>query len=217
MSEQDWFRNNEWNATIEKEFYQKLNRSRSQRDQYLVIQALSLSKNHPKVTLRLVDEYFEIRKSDFDYNRALLAQANAYLTLSDIDNAIDTYKSILEKEAIHPNQLSGTHVDYPFLVATNEIKDEYENAVNVLHETKDRCTFPVDHFKWHASIALIMNDKNEALKALDMAKKNHSGFNYHKSLGLVGPEYKTTIKKIKFNRHITRRINWGRGSVGTGF
>jgi len=41
-----------------------------------------------------------------------------------------------------------------------------------------------------------MNDKNEALKALEMAGKDHSGFNYHKSLGLVGPEHKATIKKL---------------------
>ena len=70
MSSDDWYRNEDWNESIEEHFYSKLKRARSQRDQYLVIQALTLADNHPKVTLRLVSEYFESRKDQFDDVRA---------------------------------------------------------------------------------------------------------------------------------------------------
>ncbi|MER0374436.1 hypothetical protein ABRZ67_21615 [Vibrio vulnificus] len=81
MSSEDWYRNEDWDETIEQEFYSKLKRARTQKDQYLIIQALSLSENHPDVTLRLVKEYFETKKNDFEDVRALLAKAAAYKKL----------------------------------------------------------------------------------------------------------------------------------------
>ncbi len=57
MSNTDWYRNTQWNEEIEKDFFTKLNRSRSKRDQHLVIQALSLTKNYPEVTLQLINHY----------------------------------------------------------------------------------------------------------------------------------------------------------------
>ena len=62
MSSEDWYRNKEWNSEIEEFFYMKLKRARTQRYQYIVIQALSLTDNHPDISLRLVDEYFETRE-----------------------------------------------------------------------------------------------------------------------------------------------------------
>jgi len=44
MTATDWFRNREWNAEIEKDFLAQLARSRTQSDQYLVIQALTICK-----------------------------------------------------------------------------------------------------------------------------------------------------------------------------
>ena len=55
MAATDWFRNTDWNAENEKAFFEKLARSRTQRDQYLVIQALTLSKSHPQAALQLID------------------------------------------------------------------------------------------------------------------------------------------------------------------
>ncbi len=63
------------NESIEENFYSKLKRARSQRDQYLAIQALTLADDHPRTSLRLLDEYFVSRKDEFDDVRALLAKA----------------------------------------------------------------------------------------------------------------------------------------------
>ncbi len=196
MSSDDWYRNRDWNESIEEHFYSKLNRARSQRDQYLVIQALTLAERHPKITIRLVDEYFESRKNQFDDGRALLAKANAFISLKDFEKCIATYKELLEKEKETPNQQSGVYLDYPYLVATNKMISEYANALRILHENEDRLIFPIDHYKWHASIALINDDSLEARKALDAAKVKRSGFRFHQDVGLVSKTHKGIIKQL---------------------
>lgn len=196
MSSDDWYRNKDWNESIAEQFYLKLKRARSQRDQYLVIQALTLSEKHPKISLRLVDEYFESRKDQFDDVRALLARANSFIALSDIERCIATFKEVLERERDFPNHQTGVYLDYPYLVATKKIENEYSDALDVLNEHFDRLTFPLDHYKWHASKALINNDGTEAQKALEAAKVKTSGFRFHQDVGLVGKEHEKTIKHL---------------------
>lgn len=196
VSSEDWYRNEDWNESIEEHFYSKLKRARTQRDQYLVIQALTLVDNHPKVSLRLVDEYFESRKDKFDDVRALLAKANAFFTLANLEKCVATYKEILEREKQFPNHQTGAYLDYPYLVATQKIESEYANALNVLNEHIERLTFPLDYYKWHASKALINHDGFEAKKALDAAKVKKSGFSFHQNVGLVGKEHEYTIKRL---------------------
>ena len=196
MSSDDWYRNEDWNESIEDHFYSKLKRARKQRDQYLVIQALTLTDKHPKVSLRLVDEYFESRKDQFDDVRALLAKANAFMALGDLEGCIVTYKKILQREIEFPKHQTGAYLDYPYLVATQKIENEFANALDVLNENVDRPTFPLDYYKWHASKAIISNDGSEATKALDAAKVKRSGFHFHQDIGLVGNEHEKTIKQL---------------------
>lgn len=196
MSSDDWYRNKDWNESIEEHFYSKLKRARTQRDQYLVIQALTLADNHPKVTLRLVSEYFESRRDQFDDVRALLAKANAYFALNDLDKCIAAFKEVLGREREFPKHQTGVYLDYPYLVATRKLDHEYANAIAVLDEHIGRLTFPLDYYKWHASKALINNDGLEAQKALDAAKVKRSGFRFHQDVGLVGKEHETTIKHL---------------------
>ncbi len=196
MSSEYWYRNENWNASIEEHFYSKLRRATTQRDQYLVIQALTLADTYPEVSLRLVNEYFESRKGQFDDVRALLAKANACKTLNDLDGCISAFKEVLGREREFPNHQTEVYLDYPYLVATQKIENEYANAVDVLDEHVDRLTFPLDHYKWHASKALINNDGSEAQKALDAAKVKRSGFRFHQDVGLVGKEHEETIKHL---------------------
>lgn len=196
MSSDDWYRNKDWNKSIEESFYSKLKRARSQRDQYLVIQALTLTDKHPKVSLRLVDEYFESRKEKYDDVRALLAKSNAFIALGDLEGCLATYKKVLQREREFPNHQTGVYLDYPYLVAMQRIEHEFVGALDVLDEHIDRLTFPLDYFKWHASKALINNDGDEAKKALDSAKVKRSGFRFHQDVGLVGKEHEKAIKQL---------------------
>ena len=196
MSSDDWYRNKKWSKSIEEHFYSKLKSVRVQRDQYLIIQALTLADKHPKVTLRLVDEYFESRKSQFDDVRALLAKANALIALGDFERCIATYKEILQREKEFQNHQTDVYLDYPYLVATRNMESEFANALNILDENIDRLTFPLDYYKWHASKAIISNDGIESKKALEAAKVKQSGFRFHQDVGLVGKNHAKTIKQL---------------------
>jgi tetratricopeptide (TPR) repeat protein len=196
MSSEDWYRNEDWNEEIESSFFAKLKRARSQRDQYLVIQALTLTNTHPNVSIRLVEQYFETREDEFDDVRALLAKAQAYLELGDTDNAMESFRAVLAREAEFPKHQTGTYVDYPYIVATRKIEREYDNAITVLSENIDRLTFPLDYFKWHAAKALIQTDGLQASKALEAAEVKKSGFSFHRNVGLVGKEHAKTIKQL---------------------
>jgi len=196
MGNDDWYRNQNWNKNIENEFFIKLNRARNQRDQYIVIQALTLSRSYPEVSLRLIDLYFETRKDDFEQVRALLARAESFLELEDISKYIDTCHEIMLRENEFPNHKTNTYVQYPYNVATRKLQSEYEYASDILEQNFDQLTFPLDLFMWYAAKAIIEQSAEYAKKALEAAEVKLSGFRFHQDVGLVGKEHKNTIKTL---------------------
>lgn len=65
-------------------------------------------------------------------------------------------------------------------------------------------TFPVDHFRWHASKALILHARGKqkdakvsACEALVWAEREHSGSRYHPTIGLVGREDEAADSKLQ--------------------
>ena len=128
----DWYRNTTWNDEVAENFFIKLGRARSQRDQYLVIQASTLSRVEPKVTLDLTKLYFETKKSDFENVRALWANVNAFKALGRIDDVSKTYRAILKREREFPKHKTTSNVDYPYWVATKELSKEYQDALDIL-------------------------------------------------------------------------------------
>ena len=203
MAVTDWYRNEDWNEEIENHFNLKLGRTRTQHDQYLVIQALTLSRKKPLVALELVNRYFETRSSDFENIRALLAKSYAYKTMGDIQATLDVMKEIIETERRIPKHRTTTYVDFPYLVATSKLHNEYHTVLNVLEERKSELMFPIDKFKWQASKSMINFElgnkdiaKVFASLALATAKVEKSGFRFHQNLGLVGEEHKETIERL---------------------
>ena len=192
----DWYRNNNWSKEIEEKFFGKLARARSQRDQYQVIQALTLSGNHPEVCLKLVDHYFETRKDKYEDVRALLARKDAYETQGNIGATISSYHAILKREEEFPKHSTTSYVDFPYWVSVNVIVSEYKFALEILSKSYERLTFPLDYFKWYSSKAIIEKRKDYAEKALEVAQVKKSGFRFHQNLGLVGKEHHGTIKKL---------------------
>jgi hypothetical protein len=196
VSSDDWYRNNTWNDEIEALFYEKLKRARSQKYQYIVIQASYLTDSFPVISLRLVNEYFETRTDKFEDVRAYWAQSLAFMTIGEIGKSMESYRAILKCEDEFPNHQTTAYVDYPYIVATKGIASEYQNALSVLIKYQSRLIFPLDKFKWHASFALINKDCEHATKALDVAKVKRSGFRFHQDVGLVGKEHVNVIKAL---------------------
>lgn len=194
MARDSWFRNEEWNSAIEDAFYAKLRRARD-KSQYLRIQACVLAKKEPSVALRLLEEYFA-QTNQFDRAQAFVDAASAYLALGEVGKAVAAYESALAHEKERPAVKTQAYLDLPFLIATQQLVARYEQAMELLEEHKSRLTFPVDVFRWHAAYALMASDvekpaiaRDHARSAIEAASRDHSGFRYHPSLGLVANRY----------------------------
>lgn len=200
-----WCRNIVWNDEIEKCFFAKLKRARSQRDQYIMTQASSLISNHPDVALRLVDYYFETRKDTFSDLSCLSVKASALIRKGCVDDALDAYCVILKRQKDFPNIDVGATLRYPYLVACHSILNRYDHALRVLEENKVDNNFPLSHFQWHTARALMMDSVEDAKIALSYAEFKKSGYRYHQDLGLVGKEQRVIIKRL---RKICRKRWW---------
>ena len=202
MGSEDWYRNTQWNDEIEGQFMAKLRRARI-KEQYLRIQASILAEIEPNVAITLLEKYFSL-EDNFDYAQAYCDYAKAFLSLGEIQKALDSYTSALKREAEFPKLLTDAYILYPLTIVQHEIEELYTSANNVLEKNHHRLMFPVDHFKWHASKALIehkagnkVEASSHAEQALIAAKIETSGLSFHKKLGLVGKEYENMVNDLR--------------------
>ena len=197
----DWFRNEDWNPGVARQFEEKLRRAR-RKEQYLRIQACTLASIRPEVALELLDRYFSM-PDKFDHAQAYVDRATALKTLGRIEEAADAYESALAREVEFPNLKTHAYLELPVLVAVAGLQSRFDRAVAILDEQADRLMFPVDHFLWHAARALIMASRGDragaaphARSALQAASKDDSGFRYHPSVGLVTEKHRGLLKDI---------------------
>jgi tetratricopeptide (TPR) repeat protein len=201
MASDDWFRNKDWSPAVEGRFFEKLRRARKKAS-YLRIQASYLRQSHPKVALALLEQYFALG-DDFELASAFEIQATAYLSLGDVEQAVKSYESALEREHEFPSLRTTAWLDFPILVASQKIRTHYATALDLLSQHKSEITFPVDEFKYCAAHALINMEQGDlrtarefAVGALRAAELDHSGFRYHAKSGLVGNHYEAIESQL---------------------
>lgn len=201
----DWFRNKTWNDAIERAFDEKLRRARK-KEQYLRIQACTLARTHPEVALKLLDRYFRL-PDEFDHAQAHVDRAKAFLALGRENEAIGSYEAALTREAAFPKLKTQAYLDLPYLIATKGIRNRYDQALKLLQAHEARLMFPIDHFRWHAAAALIAADTQKpaiarmhAERALEAEAREHSGFRFHPSVGLVTEQYDNITRKLEAYR-----------------
>lgn len=204
MSSEDWYRNETWDEDIEAAFFVKLKRSRSQRDQYLIIQAVHIKENFPDKALKLIGIYFETKTTTYHDGRAWDVRRDVYLAAEKYDDAINCMKVSLQIERENPKFQGTSATLYPYLIACRAIKHEYEGVLTFLDSIELKSPFPDAHFKWNAALSLIHADlkntpksKYHAKLALEAAEVKQSPFRYHRSLGVVGNEHIDTIGKLE--------------------
>jgi len=198
----DWFRNTTWNEDIERAFDEKLRRAR-RKEQYLRIQACTLAGSHPEVALKLLDRNFELG-DNYDRAQAYVDRANALLTLSLVEEALESYEAALTREASFPNVKTQAYINLPYIIAIRGMHERYKRALELLNLYKSRLMFPIDRFRWHTAHALIASAtgktdaaRHHAERALEAASFEHSGLRYHASLGLVSSQYDEVIRKLE--------------------
>jgi len=201
MSRHAWYRNTDWNAKIETEFFARLGRAR-QKTQYLRVQAYYVADRHPQVALRLLDQYFGF-EAPFDLSQAYVQRAEILLSLGDTDGALDYYDRALATEKMKPNYLTGAYLALPLLIAEKKIQKRYAQALQILDETRARPRFPRDRFLWNGARAVIHHELGQidaardcARKALAAADEKRSWSWKHPELGLVGAEHADFLKEL---------------------
>ncbi len=202
MSRHDWYSNKDWSPAIEAAFSAKLARAR-EKQQYLRIQASFLTRSHPRVSLALLEKYFELGEH-FDIAQAHCDKAEAYLALGDVDSAVASYEAALNREETHPHLKTSAYLYLPLLIIRERLARRYEQALELLQKNRGRVIFPVDLFRWNAVFAVIMDASGNELKAIDGANAalkaagmKHSGFSHHPTIGLVSPEDADLLHRIK--------------------
>lgn len=179
MSAEDWYRNKSWNKDIEEAFFNKLSRSRSQKPQYLKVQASCLVDSHPEVVVKLSKFFRENCPDDFWEQELCLYESKALRNLEENDLAISKAKESLDWREKKPN--IQTHIPYWFaeLVLKLGASKEYKNSLAALENFHQESPFPLTQFHFFGYSAILLSRlgntdsaKPLALEALSWAKKD---------------------------------------------
>ncbi len=119
--------------------------------------------------------------------------------------AFESYEKALEREQQFPRMQTVACLDFPYLIATENAYDRFEQAISILDDFDEELVlmFPVDRFKYHTTRALILAEQDPvaaraaALAALDAAGTTDSGFLYHRSAGLVTDVQAAVIPRLR--------------------
>lgn len=154
MSDEDWYRNRDWNEDIETRFEQRIGRARGQKAQYLMIQGHALISNHPAIAVRLLERSIALN-DDFHVNQANCNLALAHLALGQVDRALVAYEAAMEAQLRFPHIQSGAALDYAFVVAVFKRSDRYDFALQILEAIRPSI-FLGTNFQADAAHALIL-------------------------------------------------------------
>lgn len=206
----DWFRRESWSAEDERDFFARLRRSRGDHNkaQYLRIQAAHLEATGapPNIVaaLGLLDQLVRECPAPAQLATALWQRGRCLQALGEFAKAIASYREALDAERRFPGVRSGAGVDLAWLIATEQMRELYDEAVQRLDAHRPALTFPVDAFRTAAIRALIASDQGDrgrarryAEIALAAAERSTSGLRHHPALGLVDERYRDAVEQMR--------------------
>ena len=128
---------------------------------------------------------------------AFLNQAEAHLTLGELEEAVRSLEKALQRERDFPNVKTQAWSYFALLVAERKLVHLYDKSLQVLKEHPlSSLSFTDDGFLWNAAFALIAHATGQAkyaseaaANALEFAALTRSRFRYHPDFGLVGVRY----------------------------
>jgi len=148
-----WYRNTEWNDEIAADFEKRLARSRHQKAQNLSLQGHALIPRHPKVARDLLTRAVAF-DDPHETPRALAFLALAHLAHGDIEGALASYETALERQAAQPNLIAVQPADYLFLIGVFRRAERLPAALPIADAMPDETLFGPDP-QVHAAKALV--------------------------------------------------------------
>ncbi len=165
----DWYRNTQWDEAIAAAFEAKLARSRSQKAQYLTLQACHLLPRHPDVALVLLDRASEADTDAYHTARIASFRATANLRLGRIDNLLADYEAGIAAEATGGVQI-GNALDFAFAVAYFRRSERYDLALALLDQFKGSPFLNVDSQALGAHALILADLGREPERAATLAR-----------------------------------------------
>ncbi|WP_260482685.1 hypothetical protein [Sphingomicrobium flavum] len=134
MASDDWYRQTVWTGEGAAIFEEKLAKSRTQKAQYLTIQANLIWPHHPEVALELADRAQAESEAGFIDPRIEMARAFANLQLGNVEAVLDHYRAAMERQAQQGGIFTSAALDLCFVAAMFEVEDAYDEALAILEK-----------------------------------------------------------------------------------
>jgi hypothetical protein len=192
----DWYRRQTWSEADAAEFERQLRRSRTQRTQYLKLQAWHLAETRrpdvAEAAIGLANRYLSEDPGGFFEVEAHLIVARAKTTLRDIPLALEAYQTAVKLEAKKRGPRYCAYLEYAWFAATNDLSVVFDSVLSAMQSMEEAdLVFPLAQYKYFGSLALIsaaMQDwENARRMARDAIKAQGRAapFARHKDVGTV--------------------------------
>jgi tetratricopeptide (TPR) repeat protein len=209
MSAHDsWFRKTSWSAADATEFERRLARSRTQKAQYLHIQAGHLAETGKA---RLAAPAIELASRCLSEDRHRFFETSAHLTIAEAngtlgrrDEALKAYRAAVSAEAKTRGMRCCAYLSYAWFVVTHGLAAEFGNVLKAMESMEDGdLVFPIAQYKFFASLALISQELGDSDNAQRMARNalkaesSAAPFARHREVGIVKNIDKSIQKRIR--------------------
>ena len=169
MGADDWYRMTDWTEEGAAHFEKKIARARSQKAQYLTLQAYHLLDRRPDISLKLLDRAEEADVERYEGGRINNFRAEANLRLGNIEKVLSSYERSMRAQRVPGAIITSSALDYAFIVAYFRIEDKYDAALKIVQR------FPGSPFRNGAAQALgahamILADLGKS-RAADLARE----------------------------------------------
>lgn len=171
MAADDWYRQSKWTAEGAALFEEKIGRARSQKSQYLMLQAYHLIDARPDVSLHLLDRAERAADPRYPDPRLGNFRAMAELRLGNIEKVIAAYKQSIAQQEADGGIFTSSLLDYAFTVACFGIEEEFQSALAALEPYPGGSPFPNSDAQAYAAMAMILSEQGNASEAAARAKQ----------------------------------------------
>jgi tetratricopeptide (TPR) repeat protein len=208
LATQEWFRKTTWSESDRTDFFARLARSRGSyhKAQYCRIQAHHLYETKKLELVEAAFDLLQMIRNEWPEEQMAPTWSqigDCYEFLEKRELALAAYQEVFKVQRERKGTRTTAHLTFAWIVATEGMRNLYDEALQVLDEFAMPIEFPVDKYKSNVARAFISDDRGNrdmarqyAALALDGMEMKTSGLQYHKSVGLVSIPEKDVVRRL---------------------